>query len=99
MDEPVFCGCLVPSRLIGVIEGEQLDGKKRIRNDRLLAVAAASHEYANIRKVKDLPNRWIRELQEFFVHYHSLEGKQYRLLGCKGHDAALRLIKQAEKRR
>jgi inorganic pyrophosphatase len=99
MDEPAFCGCLVPSRLIGVIEGEQLEGKKRIRNDRLLAVAAASHEYANIRKVKDLPNKWIRELQEFFVHYHSLEGKQYRLLGCKGHDAALRLIKQAEKKR
>lgn len=98
MDEPAFCGCLVPSRLIGVIEGEQLDGKKRIRNDRLLAVADASHEYANIRKAKDLPDRWIRELEEFFVHYHSLEGKQYRLLGCKGHDTALRLIKQAKKK-
>ncbi len=37
------------------------------------------------------------ELQDFFVNYHSLEGKQYRLLGCKGADAALTLIKKAQK--
>jgi len=30
MDEPAFPGVLVPSRLIGVIEGEQIDGKKRV---------------------------------------------------------------------
>ena len=28
MDEPAFPGCAVPARLIGVIEGEQIDGKK-----------------------------------------------------------------------
>ena len=38
MDEPAFPGVLVPSRLIGVIEGEQVDGNKRIRNDRLVAI-------------------------------------------------------------
>src|SRR5438309_6223198 len=31
MNEPAFPGVLVPSRLIGVIEGEQIDGKKRTR--------------------------------------------------------------------
>ena len=29
MDEPAFTGCLVIARLIGVIEGEQIDGKRR----------------------------------------------------------------------
>lgn len=43
MDEPAFPGCSVEARLIGVIEGEQLDGKERIRNDRLVAVAEANH--------------------------------------------------------
>src|SRR2546421_7155604 len=40
MDDPAFCGCLVPSRMIGVIEAEQTetDGKSE-RNDRLVAVA------------------------------------------------------------
>jgi inorganic pyrophosphatase len=97
MDEPAFPGCAVRSRLIGVIEGEQLDGKKKIRNDRLVAVADANHVYANIRKLKDLPARWIRELENFFVNYHSLEGKEYRLLGCKGADAALHLVKEAQR--
>jgi len=37
MDEPAFPGCAVHARLIGVIEGEQLAGKKKIQNDRLVA--------------------------------------------------------------
>jgi inorganic pyrophosphatase len=97
MDEPAFPGCAVQARLIGVIEGEQLDGKKKIRNDRLVAVAEMNHMHANIRKLKDLPAKWLTELQDFFVNYHNLEGKKYKLLGCKGEDAALRLIKKAQK--
>jgi inorganic pyrophosphatase len=97
MDEPAYPGCLVPSRLIGVIEGEQIDGKKKIRNDRLIAVANANHMYANVRRLKDLPGKWLDELQVFFVNYHHLEGKKYNLLGCKGTDAAYTLIKKAEK--
>lgn len=97
MDKPAFPGCAVRARLIGVIEGEQLDGKKKIRNDRLVAVAEANHVYANVRKLTDLPSKWLKELQDFFVNYHNLEGKRYRLLGCKGADAALRLIKEAKK--
>jgi inorganic pyrophosphatase len=33
MDEPAFPGCAVRAVLIGVIEGEQVDGKKKVRND------------------------------------------------------------------
>jgi inorganic pyrophosphatase len=97
MDEPAYPGCIVASRLIGVIEGEQLDGKKKVRNDRLVAVANANHMYANIRKLQDLPGKWVEELQVFFVNYHNLEGKKYELLGCKGADAAYTLIKKARK--
>ncbi|HEY2040198.1 MAG TPA: inorganic diphosphatase [Edaphobacter sp.] len=97
MDEPAFPGCVVRARLIGVIEGEQMDGGKKIRNDRLVAVAEANHIYANIRKLKDLPSQWIEELQAFFVHYHELEGKKYRLLGCKAEGTAWQLVKKAHK--
>jgi inorganic pyrophosphatase len=95
MDEPAFPGCAVKSRLIGVIEGQQLDGKKKIRNDRLVAVAEVNHMYANIRRLKDLPSKWLDEVQDFFVNYHGLEGKKYQLLGCKGQEVAFRLIKKA----
>jgi inorganic pyrophosphatase len=97
MDEPAFPGCLISARLIGVIRGEQIDGKKRIRNDRLVAIAEANHMYANIRKLEDLPRHFVKELEDFFVNYHQLEGKQYKLLGCKDADAAFQLIKQAQK--
>ncbi len=97
MDEPAYPGVIVRSRLIGVIEGEQLAGKKTIRNDRLLAVSEDNHQYANIRKVEDLPKVFLRELEEFFVNYHRLQGKEYKLLGCKGASVALRLIEQARR--
>ncbi len=97
MDVPAFPGCLVPSRLIGVIEGEQLDGKKKVRNDRLVAVAELSHAYKDWKKLQDLPDQFINELQAFFVNYHNLEGKKYKLLGCKDTKVALQLVKKARK--
>ena len=97
MDEPVYPGCAVNARLIGVIEGEQIDGKKRIRNDRLLAVAVANHNFAYLKKLKDLPGQMLRELQDFFVNYHRLEGKEYKLLGCNDTQAAFSLIHKAQK--
>ena len=97
MDEPAFPGMLVPSRLVGVIEGEQIDGKKRIRNDRLVAVADANHMYAMVRKLKDLPKQFLRELEDFFVNYHRLQGKEYKLLGCKGIAEAEALIQKAKR--
>jgi inorganic pyrophosphatase len=53
--------------------------------------------YAHIRKVTDLPQQFLRELETFFVNYHKLEGKRYKLLACKGNAEAMKMIKQAEK--
>lgn len=97
MDEPAYPGIMVRARLIGVIEGEQVDGKKTNRNDRVLAVAESNYQYAEIKRAKDLPDQFLRQLEEFFVNYHRLEGKEYRLLGCKGSDAAAKLIKRAKR--
>jgi len=97
MDEPAFPGIAVRARLLGIIEGEQIEGKKKIRNDRLLAVAEMNHEYAYIKELKDLPRQFVHELEEFFVNYHRLEGKQYKLLGCKDATAAMRMIQKAQR--
>jgi inorganic pyrophosphatase len=97
MDEPAFPGIAVRGQLIGVIEGQQLDGKKKIRNDRLVVVSEQSHQYANIRKLKDLPDKWLEEVQEFFVNFHNLEGKKYQLLGIKNAAEARRLVRKARR--
>jgi len=97
MDEPAFPGCAVKSRLIGVIEGEQLDGKKKIRNDRLVAVADVNHMYANIRRAEGSSLQVARRGPEFLCELPRTEGKKYELLGCKGQEVAFRLIKKAHK--
>jgi inorganic pyrophosphatase len=92
MDEPAFAGCLLECRPIGVIEGEQLDGKKKIRNDRVVAVERANHTYAEVKHIDDLGKSFVRELEEFFVNYHRLTGKRYKVTAVRGPKEARRRI-------
>ena len=98
MDEPAFVGCALMARLIGVIEGEQTANKQTTRNDRLVAVAETAHMWANTKSIKDLPKKALKEVEEFFVNYHELQGKKYKLLAVKGKKAALTLIEKARKK-
>jgi len=93
MEEPAFPGCAIYCRMVGVIEGEQQekDGRK-VRNDRLLAVESDSHIYSEIQHVKDLPRQLLREIGEFFVNYHRLDGTSFRVIGIKGPPEARRHI-------
>lgn len=93
MDEPAFPGCVLTCRLIGVIEGEQIEKKKRTRNDRIVAVEKDAHSWADIKTVDDLGKEFERELEEFFVNYHRLSGTQYRVLGMKGPNQARKLVR------
>lgn len=92
MDEAAFPGCLLKCRIIGIIEGQQGKKRKGLRNDRLVAIEEASHSYAHVRHVKDLGKVFVRELEEFFVNYHELEGEKYRILDVKGPGEARRRL-------
>ena len=93
MDEPAFPGCLLKCRIIGVIEGEQGKKNKAERNDRIVAIEQMNHSYAHVKHVDDLGKKFVRELEQFFVHYHELTGKEYRILDVKGPKEARRRIK------
>ena len=98
MDEPAFPGCALQCRPIGVIQGEQGDKKKKkIRNDRIVAVEQDAHSWADIKTIDDLGKEFCRELEKFFVNYHSLSGEQYRVLGIKGPGQALKLVKSGRR--
>lgn len=97
MDEPAFPGCVLSCRPIGVIEGEQGDKKDKERNDRIIAVEQDAHSWADIKTIDDLGKEFTRELEEFFVNYHKLMGKQYRVLGLRGPDKVLKLVKSAKR--
>jgi inorganic pyrophosphatase len=93
MDEPAFPGCVLSRRPIGVIEGEQGDKKDKQRNDRIVSVEQDAHSWADIKTIDDLGKQFCRELEEFFVNYHSLSGEKYRVLGVKGPAQARKLVK------
>ena len=93
MDEPAFPGCILTCRPIGVIEGEQGDTKKKKRNDRIVAVEQDAHSWEDIKTIDDLGKQFAKALEEFFVNYHKLSGKKYRVLGLKGPAQARKLVK------
>ncbi|HEX4000160.1 MAG TPA: inorganic diphosphatase [Pirellulales bacterium] len=97
MDESAFPGCLVCARLIGVIEAEQIEGKKKIRNDRLIAVATDAHDYRDVRSLDDINSNLLEELEHFFASYNEMRGKVYKLLGGRGPKQARKLLERAIK--
>jgi inorganic pyrophosphatase len=94
MDEPAFPGCVLTCRLIGVIEGEQDDGKNKERNDRVVAIEKNDHTFEDIHHIDDLGKRFLRELEEFFVNYHKLSDEQFRVIDAKGPKQAKKLIEE-----
>ena len=96
MDESAFAGCLVPSRILGVIEAEQTeeDGETT-RNDRLIAVAANSRDHRHIASLKDISENLLDEIEHFFVSYNEIKGKRFSPLGRFGPERAQRLVKKS----
>ena len=98
MDEPAFAGCLVPSRLIGVVEAEQTEEGNTVRNDRLIAVAAESRNHKDVRALDDLSDNLVHEIEHFFVSYNAAKGKEFKPLRRGGPDAAERLVREGVSR-
>ena len=96
MDEPAFSGCLVPAKLIGVIEAEQTEGGETNRNDRLIAVAANSRNHSHVRFLGDLNTNLLDEIEHFFVSYNESKGKVFKVLGRAGPERAKEFIRLAE---
>jgi inorganic pyrophosphatase len=93
MDEPAYPGCLIKCRSVGIIEGEQGQKKEVERNDRIVAIELQNHIYAHVKHIDDLGKKFVKELEKFFVSYHELSGKQYRILDVRGPGEARRRIK------
>jgi inorganic pyrophosphatase len=95
MDAPVYPGCIVPSRLIGVIEAEQTEAGKTERNDRLLAVAINSAAHRSIRQLSDLSEDLVSQIEHFFVSYNEIKGKRFEVKRRAGSQRARALVKAA----
>lgn len=94
MDEAAFTGCLVRSRLLGVIEAEQTETSgKTERNDRLIAVATNSRTHGHLNSLGDLNDALVHEIEHFFVSYNAAKGKKFKPLARSGAERAQELVR------
>jgi inorganic pyrophosphatase len=94
-DEPAFPGCVVSARFIGVLEAEQTDGGKSVRNDRLVAVVETPYNLAEYHSLEDVSRQRLDEIEAFFVSYNKLEGRQFKPLARHGPDRAQKIVERA----
>ena len=92
MDEAAFPGCVVPARLIGVLEAEQTEQGKTVRNDRLVAVVETPYNPAEYHSLEEVSPQRLDEIEHFFVSYNQMEGRQFKPLARRKADHARDLL-------
>jgi inorganic pyrophosphatase len=98
MDTAVIPGCVVRTRLVGVIKAKQKEkGKEWIRNDRLIAVAVKAEGHAVARSLADLQPNLVRNIEAFFSQYNRLRSRKFKPIGKGDRQEAEWLIRQGMK--
>ena len=91
MSEPVFTGCLVDVRPVGVFElVDRGEGDEKI-----IAVPIKDPFAGSIRDLGDIRPHALREIEHFFQVYKDLEGTRTESRGFRDRAAAEALIMQA----
>ena len=92
MDKPVFTGCLVHTRLIGVMEAKQSEKGKTMRNDRLIGVVIESRTDSDFKSLHDLSAKLVDEIEHVFVSYNEAKGEKFKPIGRSGPDRTKALV-------
>jgi inorganic pyrophosphatase len=98
-DAPLFPGCQVDCRLIGVIKAEQEKEGETTRNDRLIAVAEASLLYSETRSLNDLNATVLKQIKEFFVNYQRVRNIHVTILGHGGPGDARAILQKSSRQK
>ncbi len=89
LDAPTSPGVVVASRPIAILRVEQRGARgRRVRNDRLVCIAAADRRNEHVRDLEQLPVRMREELEAFFAAAVAFEDKELAFLGWGGRDEA-----------
>lgn len=95
MDEALCPGCVVPVRLVGVIEADQSEKRDEpVRNDRLVGVARASVRYGGVKRLTDLPDVLVEQIEQFLRAAAAATGKRWTPRGRHGAKRATRVVQE-----
>lgn len=91
---PVFTGCLLEVRPIGVLIMTDEAGD----DEKILAVPLKNPNYNEYQKLSDVPEHFLKELVHFFTEYKHLEdGKDATVKGWLGRKEAYDIIRESAK--
>jgi inorganic pyrophosphatase len=93
MDAPAHVGCLMETRIIGIVKAEQTEDGKTKTNDRLLGVAVHSYEHEHYRSINDVGRTILDQVEAFFISYNKQRGKKFKVTGTAGPKTAVRFLK------
>lgn len=95
---PTFPGCLVTVRLIGVLRAIQIERRRKVRNDRLIGVAITPVNRPAIAELSAIDREHLRDIEQFFVSYNRVHGREFSVTGRSGSRAAAVALARAERR-
>lgn len=88
-NEPTFPGCLVHARPIGVLDMRDEKGQ----DHKILAVPIGDPRFDEVRDLSHLSSHWLREIENFFQTYKTLEDKFTEVVGWEDCEIAWGLIR------
>lgn len=95
MSEPVFPGCLVTGRTLGVLR--MVDSGEP--DDKILAACTCDPRVSELRSYEDLSKHELLEIAEFFRNYKRLEENRVtEVKGWDGKEEAYKLIRESMRR-
>jgi inorganic pyrophosphatase len=92
-NSPVFTGCLLEVRPIGVLIMTDENGD----DEKILAVPLKNPNYDHMLTLKDVEPHFLKELIHFFTEYKRLENKDVVVKGWLGRSDAYKIIKESAK--
>ena len=95
-EEALVAGCLLHVKPVGVIKAEQSEGKKTVRNDRIIGQAVPKEAPTELEDIV-LTKKMVSQIEFFFKAYDKAYGKRFKVLGVGGAKKAIELVKLAAK--
>ncbi len=92
--EPTFPGCLIDVKPVGLFKMWDEKGP----DEKILCVPIHDPTWNYVAKLSDVPPHLLKEMEHFFAIYKELEHKKTGIEGWEDRDAAIRVIREAEKR-
>lgn len=87
-------GTMIECKVMGSMKAEQTEGKETIRNDRIFVTPDIKGFYPVYESLKDIQKEKLKEIENFFIYYNSMQDKIFKPLGILTPKETMRIIKK-----